>query len=318
MFFHFIPLKKNFILFFLLLSIEAAFSQSPRIFSIQQHESEGKPSFAFISLSDLLICDSDTFPFPFPDISAWPKDSSYKFSLPRITRIGLFKQAGISESDMVWIYDYASNHLLPLPVKTLPLVALLNPYENWENGGFEPSDYMLGFELGLKEFPQHQNNLHTSLAAISKSNPFDTQGLQKVQWKSIPTEQFPGNGKNKPTFWATGATVTGTFSSDYSNVQVYVQTLQKQSSIGYHYLIRSKSKAELIEDFYIQSSESSEPAPLNQVDPNGSTGEQWIGTLIKGQPPVLLGLEYYSFSCPKIHVLKKGAEPWWIFCDCRH
>ncbi len=318
MFFHFIPLKKTFVLFFLLLSIQAAFSQSPRLFSIQLHESEGKPSFAFISLSELLISDSDSLPFPFPDRSEWPNDSSYKFSLPQNTRNGLFKQAGISENDKVWIYDYASNHLLSLPVKTLPLVALLNPYDNWEEGEFGPSDYMLGFQLELKQLSLKQDRVFTSLATIGKSNPFDNQGLQKVQWKAIPADQFPSIGNPLPIFWSKDTTLTGTFSSTYSNIQLYVQTLQKQSSNCYHYRIISNPKAELIDDFYVQSGESCEPAPLNQVDPNGSIGGQWIGSLIKGQAPVLFGLEYYSFSCPKIHVLKKDAAAWWILCDCRH
>ncbi len=265
-----------------------------------------------------MVHDADTLPFPFPDLSDWPKDSSYKFLLPHTTRTGLFKHTGISESDKVWIYDYASNQLFSFPVKSLPLIALLNPYDNWEEGGFEPRDYMLGFQLNPKQLPADRISFFTCLVSIGKSSPFDNQGLHKVQWKSIQTDQFPKVGHSMPLFWTEDATLTGTFSTQYSNVQVYVQTLQKQSSTCYHYRILSIPERELIDEFYIQSSESCEPAPLNQVDPNGSAGEQWIGSLLKGQPPVLLGLEYFSFSCPKIHVMKKGAEAWWVLCDCRH
>jgi hypothetical protein len=311
-------LKKASLFLFFLLFKQVAFSQSPRLFSINRYEEAGKSAFCFFSLSDLVFWDSDTLPFPFPDISEWPNDSSYKFLLPQTTRTGLFKLAGISENDKVWIYDYASNHLLSFPVKTLPMVALLNPYDNWEKGRFEPRDYMLGFQLELKQMPPNKDNYFTSLVAIGKSNPFNNQGLHKVQWKAIQADQFPSAGNPMPLFWAKDATLTGTFSSNYSNFQVYVQTLQKQTSNCYHYVVLTKSTAELIEDFYVQSSEGCEPAPLNLVDSYGRIGDQWIGSLIKRQPPVLLGLEYFSFSCPTIHVLKKGAEAWWILCDCRH
>ena len=274
--------------------------------------------FAFISLSDLVYIPSDSVYIPFPDISDWPKDSAFKFLLPSETRKDFLKKASISENEKVWIFDYKSNNIWSAPVKSLALVAVLNPYDNWEEGGFEVGDYMIGFQLDLSKFPVQNFDLINSLATINKVNIFMSKGLSMVSWIPGKAVDFANQNSTLPSFWRSEIQKNAYFTATYNEFQIDVHTMTKQSNQAYHYTIRNKVTGELMDDFLVQSSESCEPAPLNLVDPNFSTGNQWIGSLIKGQPPVLLGLEYYSFSCPKIHVLKKGIQPWILNCDCRH
>jgi len=300
-------------LYFLLLFINSIYAQDFKIFNA----SDRNEKVVFVSLSDIYPSSEK------PDLPVIPED---KRNFEHVLLDSKFRKqflsvTKISETDNVFLYDYAKNKLASFTVKNLNAVANLSQYEAGSEPPHSHYDYQIGFEIDkklLKDFEDFSNQI---LVYVGKENPFAEKQLTAIAWKKISSKEFPSK-KIKDEFGALNQkyTVGDSYSFKYENLEYFIQDFLRDTSIFARrvLVVNSKTKTIIYEEIFSEG-ESDSLTPLNFVNKDeGDNINQWTGKLFKNKEPVIFGFEYHSFGCDYITVLSKKPTQVDIYCDNRH
>lgn len=288
-------------------------STSQDLFSITGYDKPNKEQIAFISLSELIDINENK------DILAPPDYEGDEglveqldfFTLAKKRREQFLTRAHIAETDKVFIYSYARNKLLSVPVHKLPLVACLTIYG--ANESYTAFDFMIGFALDTAMLTSLEPYYENTLVYIGKKNPFAMTPLKPVVWQPVGQQDFPATGPVSYDTSYAGLCVPGEmyrFESD--GLQYFLQdfnrTSDKKLSVKHLLVMDAKTKKTICTKNYYDG-ESASFAPLYN---------QWTGTLLKNKPPVILGFHWVTFGCPHISMISPTESDIYIKCDNRH
>ncbi|MFB9077641.1 oxidoreductase [Flavobacterium procerum] len=291
--------------------------ESINLFNLTYRDSS---SVSFVSLSDIYPLDgTDSDSLVLPDPKKIEKKASQYFTFDKSYRERFLSKTGISESDSIFIYDYAKNKLIALPIKNLKTAAWINGYASEEDWPYNRYDYMIGFEISNKYLSGLSDYYTDVLVYAGKENPFVRGQLKPIQWKKTTANSFPSKtmtkkGKEYVKDLKTGETHSYTangydyFLQDYLDERKFVAARRLL-------VIDSKTKEAYIEKFYGRG-EGTSVSPLNHEAENGVI--QWTGILFKNKPLVVFGFQYESFGCPGISFIDKSNEDVYLQCDNRH
>jgi len=311
-----------FAFFPLLLFTGSLHAQEPVVYQLNQAENNRHEPAAFISLSDSYRLSDHPDSLAIPDLAGKTEEEAHYFKLEERYRNRFLSGTGISETDRVFIYDYAADKLVSFAVKELDVVASISPYTVSDEWPYSQYDYMIGFDVDNAFLKGFSDYFTTALVSVGKESPFVRGQLKPVRWKKSKPADFPSNAVfpaviyEEPVEYMTGAAYT----SESKGLRYTVQDLLLNGQVEARRLvvIELKTKAIRCEKIYAVS-EGTSLAPLNFVDPDGGKYvQQWAGRLFVSKPPVIFGFQYESFGCPEITFLERGGGEVYIKCDNRH
>jgi hypothetical protein len=128
-------------------SIQASKPQDINLYWLWDLEQNIKKKIAFITLSDNDSLSEHPDSLTLPDLSKWKKEDMEYFKLSSPYRERFLDRTKISETDTVFVYDYAADKLLSFPVNDLNVVAYLNVYMDIDDCPYNQFDYYIGFEI---------------------------------------------------------------------------------------------------------------------------------------------------------------------------
>jgi hypothetical protein len=296
--------------------------QEPRKESINLFTLMPKDStdIAFVSLSDIYNLGETNDSVAMPVIAKMDKKAAEYFVLENKYRKKFLSQIHISESDSLFVYDYAKNKLASFSVKSLKTTAMINGYASTEDFPYSPSDYMIGFEINKKYLNGFSEYYRDALVYVGKENPFAKERLTPIAWKKITAKEYPSKPIKKEDQKLLKKTVPGnTYAFKTNNYQYFLQDYVDNRKNLYArrlLVLDSNTKDIIIEKLYSQS-EGTSPSPLNYEEGEDIVN-QWTGKLFKDKPPVVFGFLYESFGCPGISIIDKSNEEIYLQCDNRH
>lgn len=308
-------LKKSVLLCFVfLLATIIASGQNIELFDGMKIGEGNKHSAVFISFSDIYNLNDHPDSSAIPDISGLEFDSIQYIALDSIYRNRFLDDVKISETDSLFIYDYASDLLFSLPVNEVQVAAYLTIYASADEAPFSQRDYMIGFDID-SSLLQGTYDCYSMLVCVGKINPFVFGEMQSAVWKKANANENLPVSKDLDSllrYYAHGNYTTGErYITDADSLTIYIQDIlnkDKQRFAKRLLVLNSKTKRLVFEDMFFES-ESTSFAPLDEV---------WIGVLFKNKPAVIFGFEYVSFGCPYISFLDDTERSIGINCDNRH
>lgn len=291
--------------------------ESINLFTIMPKDSS---DVAFVSLSDIYnISEGNTTP-AMPAIETMDIISAQYFTLEKKYRKRFLSQTHISESDSVFVYDYAKNKLASFGVKNLKATALINGYSSSEDFPYAPSDYMIGFEINKKYLNGFSEYYRDALVYVGKENPFAKEQLTPPDWKKVAAKEFPSRPlKNEDKKLLKNTAIGNTYAFKTNSYLYFLQdyTDNRKNLYARRLLVTDpKTKDIIIEKLY-SPSEGTTPSPLNYEEGDDIVN-QWTGKLFKDKPEVVFGFLYESFGCPGISLIDKSNEEIYLQCDNRH
>ena len=286
-------------------------------------EKKDNPIFYFTSVSEKINFDPNDengkvriIPNLIPDEIGNYKKDSYK--LTKIYRQRFLKEAGISEDDNFYLYDYEHNRLITYPIRKLEAFAIINIYSIGESPHHDQHNYQFGFKLNPKQLSNL--NPHNTFVYIGKKNPFTMQQLTRLDWRRIDNEDFPKVSKNNDKSVQNSITLSYLAKAKGLNYYVQDEIIKHENFIEpYHrQLLILDNKKNILTNMEFTNSESSSIANLTDTDFNEIYKDQWAGELFKNQPSVIFGFESITFMCPYIDYIDPSYKSLMIKCDNRH
>lgn len=312
------------LLLFFTLFIETVYSQELRLFNYWYIEDN---NIGFISLSDVYTLSENPDSSSVPDIKKLGVDQSLSITLQAEYRKRFFDGTGVSETDNVYIYNYAEDKLKTFKAKDLQVIALLNFYASVEEWPFSQYDYMIGFQIDNSLLTDFNENYYDVLVYIGKENPFVSATLQPITWeRSTPKDKellltVPTDDSFFIDREITDYTVGDIYTYKSEGYSYYIRNLFDSNNelfVRHLIVLNSETKKLICERIYDQW-EGNGLASLNiQGEENEYADFQWTGKLFKGMDPVIFGFQYFSFGCPYITILNSNDEEVYIYCDNRH
>lgn len=304
-----------FCILFVLVALQVN-AQTIRLFELQEYEDNKKQSVGFISVSDIYKLSDDPTAMAVTPYNE-DADSQYK-AITGEYRKRFFKNTGIKETDIVFIYNYARGKLYSFPVKQLPVVAYLSPYAT--EPPYVQDDYMIGFEISKSLM---KGSFSYCFVYIGINNPFEVAGIKPVMWKKEELKNFPAQAntasKNTTIAKSIGSNFTtgDVYSYQQNGLSYFVRDLVNKGGTFARQLVvvNVKDKSLVAEKVYAES-EGSSLAPLNNKFEDSKW--QWTGKLFKNKPDVIFDFKYHSFGCPQINFLSNSEKDIIINCDNRH
>jgi len=274
----------------------------------------------FVSLSDVDTLSRKIDSLVIPDIRDKKPEETEFLSLKSRYRKRLFKSTGIAETDTLFIYDYANDALLKLPVGSLSTIASLSPYEDVSEGLHTETSYMLGFEIDRASFSGRSNNyVATSYVYIGAKNPFTKSQMHPIIWEKTNPGNIPQvslHTDEKKTL--EGFKLSGTYRFQSDGFHFYLQEFLKNEESPAERILVTNNRNELVHNALYYQTEDSSPASLSFKNNNKNELQQWTGRLLSDKPPVIFGVEDVSFGCPVINFLDKSGHYLDLKCDNRH
>lgn len=274
----------------------------------------------FVSLSDIYPINDEKDTLTLPNIEKLGKYNAQYFTFDKNYRKRFLSKTNISETDSVFVFDYAKNKLASFAVKNLKTAAMLNGYSSEEDWPYHSYDFMIGFEINKKNLNGFSEYFRDALVYIGKENPFSKEGLKPIVWKKIASKEYPSKPmKNEDRTLLKNAVMGNTYLFKTENHQYFLQDYLDDNKVIYArrlLVTNSKTKDIILEKLYSQG-EGTSPAPLNYEEGQDAIN-QWTGKLFKNKPTVVFGFEYISFGCPGISIIDKSNEEIFLQCDNRH
>lgn len=296
---------------------ESPRKESINLFTVMPKDSS---DIAFVSLSDIYPIGDEKDTLALPNLKKIGKDNAEYFTFDKIYRKRFLTKTNISETDSVFIIDYAKNKQVSFAVKNLKTAAMFNLYSSGEDWPYSNYDYMIGFEIDKKYLNGFSEYYKDALVYVGKENPFSKEPLKVISWKKIAKKDYPVKAMKNEDRNLLKNTVTGnTYLFKTESYQYFLQDYLDSNKIIYGrrlLVVDSKTKEIIIEKLFSQS-EGTSPSPLNYENGEDSV-EQWTGKLFKNKPQVVFGFEYVSFGCPAISIIDKSNEDIYLQCDNRH
>jgi hypothetical protein len=296
-------------------------AQEIPVFIVNQYEINEHKAVGLISLSDIYPYSEHPDSLAIPNTEAFESDSLSYIHLDSMYRERFLLRTNISESDSVFIYDYASNASASFSVKDLNLAACLNVYASEDDRPFTQFSYMIGFVIDTAILQGYSlYNIHT-LVGIGNENPFIKGQMKPVKWKQIRANEFPElPSAIKENIGFYRLTRGNSYKAETAEFQYFITDLLIDSMLNSRHLwvIDNHSYIVVCEKFY-SDREGTSLAPLNYNNA-GNENEiyQWTGSLFKNKPPVIFGFLFQSFGCPGISFLNTSVADIYIQCDNRH
>lgn len=265
----------------------------------------------FSSLSDIYNYEEGVQIIP--DTKGWSAEKLEYFPLNGAYRDLFLKTTQIAETDSVFIYNFVENLLIGFEVKDLQLIAHLSFYES-PTDDLTQDSYYIGFEFDLKN--SGLKDVYTSYVYVGKENPFLRGQMKLMKWKEVDANSFPSRKMEKSyAELLQNAQKDKTYLYEDGEFQYFIQTYKEEYTEYRRLIVLSqKNEKKLMLDRFLGRMEGSSPSPLN----NEEYSYQWAGRLLKGEPPVVLGIEDISFGCEKLLVLDGSGREIFIQCDNRH
>ena len=296
---------------------ETSRKESIYLFTVMPKDSS---DVAFVSLSDIYPIDDEKDTLTLPNLEKMADADAQYFTFAKNYRKRFLSKTNISETDSLFVYDYAKNKLASFLVKNLKTAAMLNVYSIGDAGPYRNYDYMIGFEINKKLLNGFSDYYRDALVYVGKENPFSKERLKPISWKKIAKKDYPSKALKNNDRALLKSTIAGnTYFYKTESYQYFLQDYLDSNKTIYGrrlLVVDSKTKDVIIEKLFSQS-EGTSPSPLNYENGEDSI-EQWTGKLFKNKPEVVFGFEYLSFSCPSISVIDKSNEEINIQCDNRH
>ncbi|RXM46123.1 oxidoreductase [Flavobacterium sp. YO64] len=296
---------------------ETSRKESIYLFTVMPKDSS---DIAFVSLSDIYPVDDEKDTLVLPNLEKMADADAQYFTFAKNYRKRFLSKTNISETDSLFVYDYAKNKLASFLVKNLKTAAMLNLYSIGDAGPYRNYDYMIGFEINKKLLNGFSEYYRNALVYVGKENPFSKERLKPISWKKMAKKDYPSKAlKNNDRALLKGTIMGNTYFYKTESYEYFLQDYLDSNKTIYGrrlLVVDSKTKDVIIEKLFSQS-EGTSPAPLNYENGEDSI-EQWTGKLFKNKPDVVFGFEYLSFSCPSISVIDKSNEEINIQCDNRH
>lgn len=315
---------KFYFLLLLLAPLVKTHAQELEVYYVHMIEGEqAGHNSGFVSLSDNYpVGEADTLAMP--DVSELSYEEAERIVLQGQYRSRLLNTLKLSEKDNIFVYNYANNILVTIPIKEVMVVAWLNIYASPDYAPFRRDDYMIGFEIPVSRLKGIKDNTGNTFVAVGKNNPFEQGKMKHMMWQPVAKKDYPVvpvSAENIKWLEETGYGVDLSKTGDFytSETEGYIFFVQ-------HYMyedgntqarrllvLDAKTKKPVTERFFFNS-EGSMLVPLGTDE----TSEQFVGRLFKSKAPVTLGFEYASFSCESITVISEKREDIDINCDNRH
>lgn len=303
--------KKLLALIFSVCFIGESISQNLSIFNIGLCRND---SVGLVSLSDIFQLSEHPDSLAVPDISENDAASASNFEYLHLEanyRKLFLNKTKISETNFLFIYDYVSNKLVSLKVKSLKVVACLNIYgADWP---YRQYDYMIGFEIDKKHINIFNKNLSNTLVSFGKENPFVQGQIKRVNWKKMESKLFPKIPINPidTAYVKYNKGIAGnSFSYNTDSLSYFLQEFNIDSVVNFKRLLVLQTKSnKLVCDRIYYDHESAVLAPIT---------EQFTGNLFKNSPSVIFGFEYGVFECPRITIINPTRQDVYLNCDNRH
>ena len=296
---------------------EVTRKESINLFTITPKDSS---DVAFVSLSDIYPVNDEKDTLALPNIQKIGKYNAVYFTFDKNYRKRFLAKTNISETDSVFIIDYAKNKHVSFAVKNLKTAAMLNGYSSEEDWPYQNYDFMIGFEISKKYLSGFSEYYRDALVYVGKENPFSKERLKPITWEKIAKKDYPSKALKNNDRNLLKNTVTGnTYFYKTESYEYFLQDYLDSNKIIYGrrlLVVDSKTKNVIIEKLFSQS-EGTSPAPLNYENGDDAV-EQWTGKLFKNKPEVVFGFEYMSFGCPNISIIDKSNEEIFLQCDNRH
>lgn len=317
-------LKLPILLLFFILFTRIVNSQELRLFNYWYIEEN---NIGFISLSDIYTLSENPDSSSVPDIKELGVDQSLSIVLEAEYRKRFFEGTGVSESDNVYIYNYAENKLKTFEAKDLQVIALLDFYASIEEWPFTQYDYMIGFQIDNGQLLDFNENYYDVFVYIGKENPFISGNLKPITWEraeakdktllsSVPTDNSFFTDREIANY-----TVGDIYTYESEGYSYYLKNLFDSNNelFARHLIVLNSGTKQLICERLYDQWEGNGLASLNiQGEENEYADYQWTGKLFKGKSPVIFGFQYFSFGCPYITIMNSEEEEVYIYCDNRH
>lgn len=291
--------------------------QSINLFTLTPRDSS---DVAFVSLSDIYPVNDQNDTLALPAIEKLGKYDAQYFILDRNYRKRFLSKTNISETDSVFVLDYAKNKLVSFAVKNLKTAALLNAYSSETDWPYRPFDFMIGFEISTKSLNGLSDYFRDALVYVGKENPFSKEALKPIVWKRIDSKEYPSKPmKNEDHALLENTMAGNTYLFKTESYHYFLQEYLDTHKIIYArrlLVADAKTKDIIIEKLYSQS-EGTSAAALNYQEGQDAI-YQWTGKLFKNKPTVVFGFEYISFGCPEISLIDKSNQEIFLQCDNRH
>jgi hypothetical protein len=128
-----------------------------------------------VSLSDIDRLSEHPDSLTIPDLTNIENEKYERFSYVRLTssyRARFLSRTHIAETDKVFVYSYAEDILVSIPVSDLKVVAWLDAYTSPEECPCPEYYYQIGFEIEDKFLTGFENYFENTLVHVGKNNPF--------------------------------------------------------------------------------------------------------------------------------------------------
>lgn len=312
-------LKQILLIIIFLLSASNIKADELRLFQIGIVEKATPDSVdvALISLSDIYLLSEHPDSLAIPDVSGKTEAESKYLKLNDTYRKRFLTGAKISEADKIFIYDYSTNTLKSVPVKSLQVVACLNIYG--AEFPYSQFDYMIGFEIDRKLLTGFDKYFENTLVTIGKKNPFLAEQLKNIVWKKAEQQTYllpPINSNDSLALNVFFGGLKYELSSEYEFISdehhLFIQDItikESQWTSAKRLIVVDAKSKKVIKEKIFYNGESATFAPLQN---------QWTGKLFKNKPPVIFGFQYVTFGCPHLTFLDNISSDIYINCDNRH
>lgn len=292
----------------------------PHLFRVVHYDMRDLPGIDFLSLSEIYGYQYSEEGYEkvieqgYLDSNASKALNYHELSPEK--RALFLKRCGIKESDCLFLLDLNSNEITRMEVQDLKTSAFLNIYDFGSEGPFPEYYYMIGLEIPSDLISkQGQSQYGQALAMFGPQNPFVPNGLERIEFDSIPCPSIP----NFTTYFPKSDSTCRCFLYEYDSLSYYVR---EYNSIylypsARNVLVINPKDSSLLRNLEFQDSEGSYLPRLNAKG-RENTSRQWTGEMLKDKGPILLGFIGYSFGCERIHFTDSTQDPIYILCDNRH
>ena len=308
-----------FTLFILTVLAPSLCAQDLNLYTVGLYENDAHKQVAFTSLSETYPLSDDPDSLAMPSLEGMTEQEAQYILLDSIYRNGFLTTMNLSETDTVFIYDYAQGMLYSFPIKTLNLVAIISIYE--PNGPYRQEDFEIGFEIDAALLSDHDPYFLSCLAAVGKENPFEVGKLESITWMKTDRSNFPSipiDFENAEILFGNNFFERDVYMGESNDLQYFIQEYADQEHVaGRHLIVIDVKTSGVLCDRLFFEDEGSTLTELNSLESYPSIN-QYTGKLLKNKPLVVFGFKYVGFGCEFITFLQPGENDLYLKCDNRH
>lgn len=291
-------------------------AQKINLFDLQSYSKKENEVIHFVSISNVYILSEHKDSTAIPSLKGKTESNSKYLKLDSKFKKRLFSKTKITDSDKLFLYDYAKDVLLTFSIKSLNTVACLNVKgASWP---YKQEDYSFGFEINDK-LEALKNDFSTVLVYIGKENPFTKGEIKRIEWKKITAKNLPTVVTKEKKIAELNQFIKNNKSklsqlfeykiNDYSCfLHEYNDAKGKAVTAKYLVIVNDINKKVVLQKLFIES-EGVTFAPITN---------QWIGKLLTNSVPVIFGFQNFSSGSTEIIFIEQSDKSIVVNCDNRH